>query len=246
MTFKDHFSGHARQYAEFRPTYPASLFATLASLASRHTLAWDCATGSGQAALGLVRHVERVIATDASAMQVANATRHERVAYCVARGEEAPLGERAVDLVTIAQALHWLDTRRFFGEAARVLRPGGLFAAWGYGNPTVSPEIDPVLIELYSGTLGPFWPPERRMIEEEYAGLEIPFERIPLPTTRLERAMTRDEFEGYLRTWSGTIRYIARHGTDPIAPAFARIAPWWGPSEPRTVCWPLFFLAGRA
>jgi ubiquinone/menaquinone biosynthesis C-methylase UbiE len=246
VTFKDHFSGHARQYAEFRPTYPESLFATIASLAPGAKLAWDCATGNGQAALGLVRHVERVIATDASATQVANATPHERIAYAVARGEDAPLRDDAVDLVTIAQALHWLDTTRFFAEAARVLEPGGVFAAWGYGNPTVSPEIDPILIELYSGTLGPFWPAERRMIEEEYADLEIPFERIAIPASRLERAMTRDEFEGYLRTWSGTIRYVARHGTDPIAPAFARLTRWWDATEPRVVRWPLFFLVGRA
>jgi hypothetical protein len=58
--------------------------------------------------------------------------------------------------------------------------------------------------------------------------------------------MTRDAFEGYLRTWSGTIRYVAHHGTDPIAPAFARMTRWWRATEPRVVRWPLFFLVGRA
>ncbi|HYG65995.1 MAG TPA: SAM-dependent methyltransferase, partial [Thermoanaerobaculia bacterium] len=64
MTFKDHFSGHAADYASFRPGYPAVLFERVAALPRHRRLAWDCGTGSGQAAVGLAEHFERVIATD--------------------------------------------------------------------------------------------------------------------------------------------------------------------------------------
>src|SRR6266496_4940677 len=79
--FRDHFSGVAEEYATFRPRYPPALFAALAAQAPRRGTAWDCATGSGQAALGLATHFERVVATDASAAQLAAARRHPRVRY---------------------------------------------------------------------------------------------------------------------------------------------------------------------
>jgi hypothetical protein len=53
MTFPDHFSDHADLYEAFRPAYPEALFAYLTSLVPAHDLAWDCATGNGQAAVAL-------------------------------------------------------------------------------------------------------------------------------------------------------------------------------------------------
>ena len=64
--FKDHFSGHATDYARYRPDYPAALYEFLAKTARRHEVAWDCGTGSGQAALGLAPYFDRVIATPAT------------------------------------------------------------------------------------------------------------------------------------------------------------------------------------
>ncbi|MBD0326304.1 MAG: SAM-dependent methyltransferase, partial [Pyrinomonadaceae bacterium] len=54
MEFKDHFSEQSADYAKYRPRYPAALFEYLASVTAEHERAWDCATGNGQAALGLV------------------------------------------------------------------------------------------------------------------------------------------------------------------------------------------------
>ena len=61
--FKDHFSGVAGKYAEFRPSYPRALFEWLATVASRRGRVWDCATGNGQAASGLAEFFEEVLAT---------------------------------------------------------------------------------------------------------------------------------------------------------------------------------------
>ena len=115
-TFKDHFSAASGRYAAYRPDYPAALFEWLAGLCDRHDTAWDCATGSGQAALGLAPHFRRVVATDASAEQVRHAVAHPSIDYRVAQAEDSGLADHSVDLVTVAQAAHWFDLPRFYAE----------------------------------------------------------------------------------------------------------------------------------
>src|SRR5216110_2684818 len=126
MKFKDHFSGQAVEYAKFRPHYPGELFEYLTSISPRHELAWDCATGNGQAAVGLARHFDSVIATDASAQQIASAELNDRISYRVAPAEASGIDSASVDLTLAAQALHWFDIDRFFREAKRVSRKNGV------------------------------------------------------------------------------------------------------------------------
>ncbi|HJU90139.1 MAG TPA: class I SAM-dependent methyltransferase [Gemmatimonadaceae bacterium] len=244
--FKDHFSGHAREYAEFRPTYPPALFDFVTGLSAGHALAWDSATGNGQAAIGLAERYDRVLATDASAAQIANAMPHPRIEYRVAPGEVSGLPDGAADLVTVAQSMHWLDPTAFFTEAARVMAPGGAVAVWGYGLCSIGADLDDALHELYRGVLGEYWPAERRMVDEGYRNLEFPFRELPAPELSIERTMSLGDFEGYLYTWSATRRYLKKNDADPIAPFIARIASTWGARDSeRLVRWPLHFRVGR-
>jgi ubiquinone/menaquinone biosynthesis C-methylase UbiE len=247
VTFSDHFSDRSPQYAEFRPHYPQALFDWISEQSPSHRLAWDCATGSGQAASGLVAHFDRVIATDASAAQLRYAAPHARIQYRVALAEESGLADASVDAATVAQALHWLRLDRYFGEVERVLVPGGLFVAWGYGASRVSPEIDVVVADLYSAVVGRFWPPERALVDSHYRDVVLPFAEIHAPRFQIESLLTREQYLGYVSTWSAVRRYIAAIGKDPVAPIRATVAPLWGsPDEPRVVRWPLFVRAGRA
>ena len=246
MSFQDHFSRTAASYAAYRPAYPPALFAELARLAPAHDVAWDCATGSGQAAIGLAQHFERVIATDASAAQIAAAVPHERVEYRVARAEASGLADRSVPLVTVAQALHWLDLAAFWHEVRRVLRSGGVVAAWCYGTLEMGPDIDPLLDEFYSATVGPYWPPERRHIESRYREIPFPFDEIAMPPMWMEHALTLPALAGYLGTWSAVQRYRDSNGRDPIAPLVARLAERWGaPDRARLARWELGLRVGR-
>jgi SAM-dependent methyltransferase len=246
VTFSDHFSDRSPQYAEFRPRYPDALFDWIASQCRKHRVAWDCATGSGQAASGLVAHFDRVIATDASAAQLQYASPHPRIEYRVALAEDSGLADASVDAATVAQALHWLRHDRFFAEVRRVVVPGGLFAAWGYGASRVSPQIDAILAHLYSAVVGPFWPPERALVDSHYRDVLLPFEEIPAPRFQIESLLTVEQYLGYVSTWSAVRRYIAAIGTDPVAPVRAAVAPLWGPpGEPRLVRWRVFVRAGR-
>src|SRR5205085_4201212 len=170
--FKDHFSRQAAEYAKFRPRYPKELFRWLGSVAPSNQLAWDCATGSGQAAVELAEMFERVIATDASDKQIANAQQHPRVEYRVATAEDSGLESSSVDLIMVAQALHWFDLEKFYSEARRVLKPDGIIAATAYKLPTGAPPVDAVVNRYYSEIVGKYWPAERRRVENFE---ELPF-----------------------------------------------------------------------
>lgn len=249
MAFQDHFSRQSAGYAQFRPTYPDALFDALVALAPRRALAWDVGTGNGQAALALAARMQAVIATDPSAEQLGNAARAPNVAYHVAPAEDVPMiADASVDLVTVAQALHWFDLRRFYAEVRRVARPGGVIAAWGYETQTVAESVDPILAHFYEVTVGPFWPAERRHIENRYDTLPFPFEPITLASPfEISRDLTMEELTGYLRTWSATQRYIAAHGVDPVLALEAELAPLWpgGPAARARVRWPIFIRTGR-
>lgn len=246
--FTDHFASVAADYASFRPTYPAALFAWLAGIAPDHVLAWDCAAGSGQASLDLAAHFERVIATDASAAQIAVAVPHPRVAYRVAPAEVSGLPNAAVDLITVAQALHWFDLNRFYVEARRVLKPGGVLAVWTYGVLAIAGEaVDARVQTFYRETVGPYWPPERRHVESGYRTLPFPFAELQAPDFNMEASWTLPELLGYFRSWSATGRYLAERGHDPVTALAVELAPLWGPPrDRRRITWPLAVRVGKA
>jgi ubiquinone/menaquinone biosynthesis C-methylase UbiE len=203
--FHDHFSAVANRYADFRPHYPAELFDYLATIADRDSLVWDCACGNGQATLDLASRFERVVGTDASKEQIASAKPHPRIEYRVATAEQSGLADQSVGLVTVAQALHWFDLEHFYAEARRVLRPGGVLAAWAYGVNEVEGEAVNELVQgFYDNTVGPYWPPERKLVKEGYRTIAFPFEEITPPTFRMETRWTLDELLGYFSTWSAT------------------------------------------
>lgn len=244
MTFNDHFSSHAGEYAKARPDYPAELFEWLASLCTACDLAWDCATGNGQAAIALARHFERVIATDASDKQIANASPHPNVEYRVAAAEDSGLQPASVDLVTVAQALHWFDQARFHDEARRVLKPGGVIAAWCYHFAEIDADVDCIMRVFEYEVVGEFWPPERKHIDAHYQDLPFPFERIAMPEFRMIRNWTRAQFLAYVATWSAVQRYRERRGHDPMAWLENELDAFWLRDEVRRVTWRLFGLVG--
>lgn len=243
--FSDHYSAVADSYARYRPRYPPELFAWLAAHSPGRRLAWDCATGNGQAALALVEHFERVVAIDASAAQVARAGRHSRCALRVALAEASALPAASVDLVTVAQALHWFDLERFWPEVQRVLRPGGLVAVWCYQLFSSTPEVDRVIARFYHDVVGSYWPPERAILERGYGDVPFPFEELSPPQFAMAADWNLEHLLGYLGTWSATRRYQGRQGTDPREQIGAELREAWGATERQRLRWPLLVRAGR-
>lgn len=244
--FADHFSRDSVAYARFRPRYPPELFAWLATLPAACSIAWDCGTGTGQAAALLTRHFDLVVASDPSRTQLAAADRTTGALYVACPGEWSALGARRVDLVTVAQALHWLDRDRFYPEVSRVMAPGGAFAAWSYGVLRSSPAVDRVIARFYGETVGSWWPPERALVEGGYRGIAIPIAEVPPPPFAIEARLTLEELLGYIRTWSAVGRFISAQGHDPIPELHEALLPVWGePSVARRITWPLTVRAGR-
>ena len=245
--FDDHFAPVAGQYADSRPTYPVELFDWLASQCAAHELAWDCGAGSGQASTALATHFERVVATDASAAQLAAARSHPRVEYRVGLAHESGLPDRCTDLVVVAQALHWFDLDRFYREVARVSKPTGVFAAWSYGVLRVEgDEVEDIVQRFYREQAAPFWPPERRHVETGYRELPFPFERIDAPQFVLRARWSLDQLTGYFRSWSAMARFRSARGYDAVDEVHDRLRTKWGePQRLRGIEWPLALLVGR-
>ena len=246
MKFKDHFSNIAADYARHRPKYPEELFRYLASLVSKHDLAWDCATGSGQAAHGLVHFFQRIIATDASIQQISHAVPHEHITYIVAPAEKSPLQVSSADLTTVATAIHWFDFDKFYEEVNRVLRPGGVVAAWCYGHTNISQEIDAVSDVYRKDMVESYWPPERHFVEEEYRTIPFPFDEIVAPSFTLKQEWTMDDLIGYWETWSSSKMYVEKNRSNPVDKVRKELEKAWGdPAMKRDVRWPLFMRVGR-
>jgi SAM-dependent methyltransferase len=244
--FADHFSRISTSYAAFRPRYPLRLFELLAGEAPGRRIAWDAGTGTGQAAVGLAEWFDRVVASDASPTQVRRGERHPRVRYVAALAEAGPIRDGAADIVTVAQALHWLDLDRFYAEARRVLAPGGLVAVWTYGRVSVDGgTIDGVLDDFYDGVVGPYWPAERRWVESGYAGLAFPFRPVFIETPAMAAEWTRHQLLAYIGTWSAVVRCLESTGSDPMPGLLARLEPLWAGDERRRVSWTLTVRAGR-
>jgi len=247
MSAPDTFGPRASAYASFRPDYPEPLIAFVASLAPARHLAWDCATGSGQAAVALAEHFEEVVATDHSERQLAQARPHPRVQYRRAAAEKSGLPDSCADLVTVAQAMHWFDLPRFYMEVARVLVPGGALAVWTYGEPEFSdPKITELVRRFDLDTLDVWWQPGREHIRDGYRELPFPFPEVDAPPFLLERRWTLDELIGYLHSWSAVGTAVEATGKDPVADLEPELTAVWGPRETRQlVRWPLTVRAGN-
>lgn len=245
--FSDHFSSIASAYAAYRPRYPATLFDFLAAHAPARHVAWDCACGNGQATIDLAERFDRVIGTDPSAAQIAQAPPHPRIEWRVAPGENSGIESAVCDLVTVAQALHWLDVPAFFREAARVARPAGLVAVWSYGDVRVDdPDADALVRHFSRTVVGPYWPPQRSIVDEGYRSIVMPFEELDVPTFEMAERWTLEQLVGYTRTWSATSRYRETMKVDPTIELEKQLRAVWGePSEARRVWWPLVVRVGR-
>jgi SAM-dependent methyltransferase len=245
MPFKDHFSRQSAAYGRYRPVYPPELIEYVARQAPGNGTAVDCATGSGQAAVALGRHFERVLAIDGSYEQLASAVFSHRVRYAVALAEQLPLPDHSVVLVTAAQAAHWFDHDRFHSECRRVLVPGGVLALWCYGRFSVDTAVDAVVDRFYFESLGRFWPPERDHIDAGYRSLPFPFSEAAAPRFSMGAYWTLGDLLGYLSTWSALRRYKDALGQDPLPALRAELMTVWPERSRLRICWPLYLRLGR-
>ncbi len=229
------FDDRAEVYAAARPRYPPELYAWIASSCAGHRRAWDAACGNGQASTDLAGHFELVEATDISAAQIEHAAAHPRVRYTVQAAEQTDFPDACFDAVTVAQALHWLDLDRFWPEVARVLRPGGFFAAWGYAWPRLEPRLDEILRTTLLEPIESYWSPRNRLMWDGYRDVGMPWKPLPVPAIQMAPEWDVDEFYAYARSWSATRRCIDERGEGFLGDSRERMRGAWGRARRRVL-----------
>ncbi len=240
---KDRFSEHAPQYAAFRPHYPKELYDFIYQHVTKFDLAWDAGTGNGQAAVEFAKRFKKVHATDISKKQLENAVLVSNINYAE-EGYVTSLPDHSVDLITVAQAIHWFDRQKFYAEVERVSKFGAIVAVWGYGLLGIEKTIDSLISAFYISVVGQYWDPERKHIDQRYVHIEFPFQEILSPAFTMNFEWTLAELEGYLTTWSAVQKYCKEVGENPVPGLIQQIERRWG-LERRKVRFPLFLRLGR-
>ena len=246
-TRDNRFFGHdAGAYRARRPDYPDALFNWLAQIAPTRDFAWDCGTGTGQAAQKLAHYFCRVRATDADPRLLAQAARAPTIDYMHVSAEEATDLNAQVDLITGACSAHWFDLDRFYAQARRALKPNGVIALWTYNWPwTESPAVNAILEKLKTDIFGAYWGPESVYYFGRYKNLPFPFAEIEPPEFHVEIAHTSDELLDFLGTWSAPTKYKNATGVDPLALVREELASAWRAELIAPVQVPLYMRVGR-
>jgi SAM-dependent methyltransferase len=233
-------------YSKTRPMYPAELYYWLSQQVDSTGVVWDCACGTGQASVDLAAYFERVEASDISESQVTGATPHRKVNYQVYPAEKTDYPDNYFDVVCVAHALHWFDLEAFWKEVRRVLKPGGIFVCWGYNWLQIGKAEDRVVAEDVLPYLEPYWPPESRLLWNQYRDIEFPFEEIDVPNFELRCHWSATQTLDFIRSWSSSQLRIKESGDDFLLKASPILRDAWSkPNQKQEVCLPFFVKAGR-
>lgn len=240
------FGEQADAYAHFRPRYPDTLFDWLQTNAPSHTRALDVACGTGQASTPLRERFSQVLACDTSLELLAGKHFPRQIARIACDARDLPFVDDCLDLIVVAQALHWFSGPQFFREVTRTLRQDGLFCAWCYGLAQVSPAIDELVAYLHGSLVADYWPAGRASVDLGYSDIELPMPAVTTPPEQIRLQWSLEQFLGYLDTWSAvrTCRELTR--TDPLHLLHTDLQRAWGdPERTRPIRWPLHIIAGR-
>nr|WP_174507227.1 class I SAM-dependent methyltransferase [Acinetobacter sp. Marseille-Q1620] len=214
---KDLFSDHSELYSQARPSYPVSIVQEILKLVPEHHFAWDCGAGSGQFTQVLAPYFDHVVATDISEQQLQHATYLENVSYQVQSAEQTTFADHSFDLISVAQAIHWFDFKKFYKEVERTLKPDGILAVIGYGLIHVEPlELNQHIQKLYFETLKDDWDVERHYIDESYKTIPFPFEEIEMPVLKMQYQWSARQLLDYLSTWSAIKHYRKKNIDNPL------------------------------
>ena len=193
----------------------------------------------------LAVYFKRVIASDASEQQIAQATPSDNIDYAVMTAEAPSLEEATVDLVVVAQALHWFDVGSFFAGVDRVLKKQGILAVWSYGQHEVDAEFDAIVHHLYQQILGDYWLPERCLVERGYDDIQFPYAEIDAPGIELEVNCSLDQLFAYLISWSAVQRYMLALDENPLELVTDELTRVWGAATTKKVSWPVTLYVSR-
>lgn len=242
---KDNFSEVAADYSKYRPSYPKELIRFIVDQCKSKQTAWDCGTGNGQVAMELAPYFNKIIATDLSKQQLDQAYKLKNIEYRLESAEQCSIADKSLDLITVAQAIHWFDFDVFYSQVNRVLKSNGILAVWAYNNPVLGGKLNDTFMEIYEDTLGAYWDPERQYITDGYANIPFPFDEIYCPPFSIEYQWTREHFTGYISTWSALKHYRAKNTVDLLPWIDEKLKADWPDQTVKPVYFPCHLRIGK-
>ena len=148
-------------------------------------------------------------------------------------------------MITVAQAFHWFDMERFYKEAKRLLKPGGLLAIWGYSLLKVNPSIDAIVNYIHDIELKDHWNERRKLVDSGLSDVIIPFNEISCPQFEMEISWDFTQFIGYINTWSAITKFKADKGYNLLLNYENELAEAWGQTKLNKIRFPLFTRMGK-
>ncbi|KAG8953953.1 hypothetical protein FRC04_000937 [Tulasnella sp. 424] len=181
----------AARYAASRPTYPPILLNMVLHYHLRgksdgegKNKALDLGCGTGQVTQLLPNHFASVLGSDPSSVMIEQAKKQNiasNVTFVVSPAEDiaTKVDPASIDLVVAGEAAHWFDHTRLWPALARILKPGGTVAYWGYSEPRITghPELTPLIDEYCNSDrgLGPYWQePGHKICDNLYRDIIFP------------------------------------------------------------------------
>lgn len=243
MKTKDLFSDKSDLYSQSRPHYPVELFEFIQKTCPNRQRVWDCATGNGQAAVGLAGIFASVEATDISSEQILNRQEKPNIAYSISPAETTSFPDSSFDMVNVAQALHWFQFDKFWNEVSRVLKSDGLFLCTSYSWSFVSDEIDQITMDYIRKPIDKYWAPNNQLCWSNYQTIDFPFQKLQTPDLTIKNLWSSQQYIYYLHSWSATRRSIESEGTAFFDKASNYMKEAWG-HEKREVRTPLNVICG--
>lgn len=243
---KDLFSNQSALYARYRPVYPPELYEYILSFVKEKNLAWDCATGNGQAAAALAKDFKKVIATDISAEQISRAVPAANIEYSVCPAESSVLEDNSADLITVAQAYHWFDWKKFREEVMRVAKNGSVIAVWTYQSKTDDEAVDEIVKSFYKEVTQPYWDNERKYVDDLYETVEFEYELLPVKPFESVLYWERSDLAGFISSWSAVQNFIRQNGYSPVPELEMNLKKIWPDGEVKKTIFPIYLKLGRA
>lgn len=209
---------------------PGEVLRWIALRPAKKEVCIECGAGLGELAGFFRAYFGRVTATDIAPLAQKSPY---GVTVTKAAAEHLPTVDKSVDLLISMQALHHFDIAGHLAEAARVLRPGGVFAALCWGEMILPEPILHACRPTFTA-LAPHWEDTRDWVISGYAGLAYSGRPLPLPAARMTQQMTLSGLKAEIQRWSATRRARAA-GAEIPDPSLLGIHP----DRPFSVHWPV-------
>lgn len=248
-------SEHSRLYQKYRPTYPPSLYQFFADVCRTGTgtleSAVDVGCGTGLSTRPLCEYFHHVTGIDISETQINMARAahaQSNLSFVVSEAERLTvMPDDSTDLVTVAQAIHWINQEPFYRELDRILKPGGSLIVYGYGNCVLDNDKgNQVIDKFYRQDLLGFWDSRRRHIDNLCQEICLPF---PGWTRNsdfvIQYRWTAAEVVGYLSTWSAWQSYLKQNPESDLLMGIQQQLEEIYQDQKVTITWPVFLLLGR-